>query len=200
MVQILIRQVLFAALEMMAGAVVFLPVMAVLDRVRFRSLRKTALYSLFGLYLLAMGGLVGLPSIYYFRFGANLNLIPFYGMLQDFKNSLLNVALFVPLGIFLHCLWQKSLKAVTLEGFFMALTIEFLQIFTFRACDVNDLITNTLGAVLGFLMAQAAVKLFPRLAAVGFDAKDRFIVYGAVLAVMVLAQPVIANFLWGLIS
>lgn len=199
MVQILIRRVLSAAVEMMAGAVVFLPGMALCNKLRFHSWRKTALYSLFGLYLLAMGGLVGLPSIYYVRFGANLNLIPFYGLIRDFKNCLLNVALFVPLGIFLHGLWRKDLNAVAREGFCISLTIEILQLFTLRACDINDLMTNTLGAVLGFLLAGAVVGRSPRPDAPGYDPRDRFLIYGAVLTVMMLVQPPIANFFWSLI-
>lgn len=199
MVQILIRQIFSATVNMMAGAVVFLPLMVILKQLRFHNWKKTAVYSLFGLYLLAMGGLVGLPSIYYVRFGANLNLIPFYGMLRDLKNCLLNVALFVPLGFFLHCLWGMDCKATAKDGFFLTLTIEILQIFTYRACDVNDLMANTLGTLLGFWMAKAVVKLFPRLAVRSWDAKDRFVIYGAVLAVMMLAQPVISNFVWGYI-
>ena len=35
-------------------------------------------------------------------------------------------------------------------GLLTSLTIELLQIFTFRATDVNDLMTNTLGAFIGY--------------------------------------------------
>lgn len=189
-----------AFLEMAFAAIPLVPVMLVLWRRRFHDVRKTAVYTLFALYLAAVYSLVGLPSVNYVRFHLNLNVIPFLGIIADLKNSLLNVLLFIPLGLFLSCLWVKfrSVKAVALHGFLVALAIEALQIFTFRATDVNDLITNTTGAVLGWCLARIAMKRFPRLCC-ACESKDLTVLYGTVLAVMFFVHPYLSNFFWGLI-
>lgn len=40
----------------------------------------------------------------------------------------------------------------------MSLTIEVLQLFVFRATDINDLIMNTLGALVGYLVAKVIIR------------------------------------------
>ena len=40
----------------------------------------------------------------------------------------------------------------------MSLTIEVLQLFVFRATDINDLIMNTLGALVGYLAAKVIIR------------------------------------------
>lgn len=172
--------------DVCAAAVVIVPLLILLFR---RSLGKAALYSLFALYLTAMCLLVGLPNIRYIRFDLNVNLIPFREMISDLRSSVPNVVLFMPLGFFLHWLWHRSLCAAAGEGFCVSVCIELMQIFTFRATDVNDLITNTLGTVLGFLLAKLL-----RLSSAKYPAKERFVVYGLVLAVIFFVQPFIADF------
>ena len=46
--------------------------------------------------------------------------------------------------------WNRTIAA----GFLTSLTVEAIQLFTFRATDVDDLIMNTLGTLVGFLMAK----------------------------------------------
>lgn len=40
----------------------------------------------------------------------------------------------------------------------MSLTIEVLKLFVFRATDINDLIMNTLGALVGYLVAKVIIR------------------------------------------
>ena len=73
--------------------------------------------------------------------------------LQIWLNVLLNIALFVPLGFLLPLLWKPFRKwyAALGAGFGVSLLIELAQFFTGRGmCDVDDLFTNTLGAMLGW--------------------------------------------------
>lgn len=79
--------------------------------------------------------------------------------LQIWLNVLLNIALFVPLGFLLSLLakpfrkWYAALGA----GFGVSLLIELAQLFTGRGmCDVDDLFTNTLGAMLGWCAAMGS--------------------------------------------
>ena len=82
--------------------------------------------------------------------------------LQIWLNVLLNIALFVPLGFLLSLLakpfrkWYAALGA----GFGVSLLIELAQLFTGRGmCDVDDLFTNTLGAMLGWCAAMLVLAL-----------------------------------------
>lgn len=79
----------------------------------------------------------------------------------------LNVVFFLPLGFIMGRVFRWPLAAALPVGFATSLMIETLQLTGFlgfypcsyRLFDVDDLITNTLGAVLGY----AAAKLFDRL-------------------------------------
>lgn len=88
--------------------------------------------------------------------------------LQIWLNVLLNVALFIPLGILLPLLhrafrrWYAALAA----GFALSLGIELAQLLTMRGMfDVDDLLNNTLGALLGWCAAELVLRLRARNAA-----------------------------------
>lgn len=149
-------RLLFIVRETMAAAVVLVPVFFVLNGLTVRDWGRMGKYMIFSCYQAAVWALVGLPNVAYVRFDLNLNLIPFAGMASDLKNCFLNVLMFVPLGFLLPLLWEKYRegKRTVCFGFGLSLSIELLQILTYRATDVNDLITNTVGAVLGYLAAK----------------------------------------------
>ena len=82
--------------------------------------------------------------------------------LQIWLNVLLNIALFVPLGVLLPLLWKPFRKwyAALGAGFGVSLLIELAQLFTGSGmCDVDDLFTNTLGAMLGWCAAMFVLAL-----------------------------------------
>ena len=82
--------------------------------------------------------------------------------LQIWLNVLLNIALFVPLGVLLPLLWKPFRKwyAALGAGFGVSLLIELAQLFTGSGmCDVDDLFTNTLGAMLGWCAAMLVLAL-----------------------------------------
>ena len=159
------------------------------------NLRKTVLYCLFCLYISAVFALVGIPNVYYFRPEINLNLIPLRGMLEDLSNGLLNIVLFVPLGLFLPMLWQRFRRPMNciVLGLCFSLIIELLQMLTFRATDVNDLITNTAGTMVGFLLAKPLTRKFPT---VGEGAKDVYILMVLSFGVMFFLQPLLSPLIW----
>ena len=85
--------------------------------------------------------------------------------LQVWLNILLNIALFVPLGLLLPLLarpfrkWSRLLAA----GFGSSLAIELCQLAAARGMfDVDDLLTNTLGAILGWSIVMLLVTLAER--------------------------------------
>jgi glycopeptide antibiotics resistance protein len=81
------------------------------------------------------------------------------------RNTLGNIALFVPLGILLPLVTVRlrSLKRVLLLALCMSLTIETIQLVlrfvgSPRAVDIDDVILNTLGACVGFVIYRSAAK------------------------------------------
>lgn len=73
----------------------------------------------------------------------------------------LNVVLFVPLGVFLRLLVRRGVAFATLTGLGISALIEFTQLTgvwgiyhcAYRVFDVDDMIVNTTGALLGSLAA-----------------------------------------------
>ena len=189
-------------LDLFCAGLILVPFFLLLNRFRFRDLTKAALYCVFSLYLVAVYHLVGLPCITYINPGVNLNLIPLVGMAGDLRSTLLNVALFIPLGILLRLLWKpfRNGSRAILFGFGLSLCIELLQLLTLRATDINDLITNTLGTFLGFLLAGLLVARTPPGRMEGYDNRwDAHLLCGLVFAVMFFADPYIFTFFWNLI-
>ena len=87
-------RVYLAVVDVIPAALVLVPLFLILYATAYKhNLRKTVLYCLFCLYLSAVFSLVGIPNVMYFRPGLKLNLIPFYGIVNDLKNSFLNVIL-----------------------------------------------------------------------------------------------------------
>lgn len=81
-----------------------------------------------------------------------INLIPFRDGIS--LSMILNVVMFMPLGFLLPLLWKEyqSLVRTAIIGFCFSCGIEFCQLFNRRVSDVDDLLMNTLGAVLGWLI------------------------------------------------
>ena len=185
-----------AAVDVVPAAVVLIPLFGILYcTVYGRDLRKAVLYCLFCLYLAAVFSLVGIPNVTYFRPQLNLNLIPFRGMVEDLKNGILNIALFVPLGFFLPLLWQRfrELRCSLAFGFVLSLSIELLQMLTYRATDVNDLITNTIGCGLGFWMAKAVISKVPP---VGEGRREGILLTALSFGIIFFIHPILSPWIW----
>lgn len=184
-----------------AVAVFFLyPLFLLLDKKYIHNRKVTMWYFVFSVYLSGMFAVAGLPNIRYIRYEPSLNLDLFAYMFSDFTSSLLNVLLFVPLGFFLPVLWTryKNPLRTVLFGFCTSLLIELLQIFSFRATDINDLITNTLGTLIGWFAGRLLLKLRQQISPIDRKA-DVFIVCGTTFGVMFFLQPFLAALLRQLI-
>lgn len=153
------ENILLILLDKLCGAIVSLPQVLITIFVfdRERAKRKWGWMVLLTLYLNAMYIVIGVPGVQYICWDPTLNLIPF----QDFsarnmEGMVLNAIMFAPLGFLLPAYferyrhWGRTLAA----GFLTSLTVELIQLFTFRATDVDDLIMNTLGTLAGFLIAK----------------------------------------------
>ncbi|EGT5266798.1 glycopeptide resistance protein VanZ1, partial [Clostridioides difficile] len=97
----------------------------------------------------------------------SINLIPFAGSLiinnrVDISEIILNVAIFVPFGIYVCMLkeeWSFIKKVIPI--FITSLVFETLQyIFALGASDITDLIGNTLGGIIGIAVFMLLSKIF----------------------------------------
>ena len=92
-------------------------------------------------------------------FPFRVNLLPLVNIFDyDSKKDMLlnvigNAAMFVPSGIVLPIVYKKldTFRKVLLAGAGISLCIEIIQLpFNVRATDVDDLIMNTIGVILGY--------------------------------------------------
>lgn len=103
-----------------------------------------------------------------------INYIPFVETVKMFTNEFSdihialynvigNILLFIPLGFCIPLFFNKKnkLSKVILYGFIASLTIEVLQIFTpFNTTDIDDIIFNTFGSILGFIIFNIFYRIF----------------------------------------
>lgn len=75
-----------------------------------------------------------------------------------------NVLFYIPLGLFLSLTVSfrkpKFLTPWLLTGFFLSSAMEMAQYFIGRYADPVDLVTNTIGFILGFALGVSAIKYF----------------------------------------
>lgn len=88
----------------------------------------------------------------------DLELRPFYTfvlakkMVEYYRNMLMNVFLFFPLGLTLPYAFSKLSKHTILLCALLSLVIEIIQlVFKLGRCEVDDLIMNTLGGTIGYM-------------------------------------------------
>ncbi|MGA6155462.1 VanZ family protein [Stenotrophomonas sp. NPDC087984] len=85
--------------------------------------------------------------------------------------TVFNLLLLLPLGVFLRYHFGRSLRATTVIGFVVAMSFELTQwtgvwgLYScpYRLFDVDDLIVNTSGAVIGWLLAGPVARMLPAL-------------------------------------
>lgn len=88
---------------------------------------------------------------------------------RAFYQVIMNLAMFVPLGIYLRYYFRCSLKHTLLISLLLSLFFELTQLSGlyfiyprgYRLFDVDDLMINTLGGVIGYLLAGPLAKLLP---------------------------------------
>ena len=187
------ENLLLILIDRLCGAIVSLPLVLIyvflFDRQRAK--RRWGWMALLTLYLNAMYIVIGVPGIQYVRWDPTINLIPF----QDFSASnivgmALNVVMFAPLGFLLPAYFERyrQWNHTLFAGIATSLTVELIQLFTFRATDVDDLLMNTLGTVAGFLLAKL---IFRHRSAVYRGKKDWLelvVINGIILLVIVFIR------------
>lgn len=195
-------------IEFVASVVFLIPAVLILQYavLKQRSFSKLAAVTIFSLYLMGVFSVVGLPSLASWHVNFHFNLIPLIDIATSppdyIRNTILNVILFMPFGFLVPAVWKeyRSLRKMALAGFLLSLFIEILQIFTFRLTDVDDLITNTGGTMLGYYIGgRLSFRLPFRLAE---TEKDRYgkwepiLFLGIVFLIAFCLKPFLSNLMW----
>lgn len=136
-------------------------------------LLQYALVLSFGIYLLSMMHLVFFPIEV--NIGMYANQIPWYRTINfipiltiDMKTFFLNILMFVPFGMYVPFFKEGlSIKKVIKIGFYFSLSLELTQLLiratlgNGRSTDINDLLANTCGAVIGYVVIRYAMRFRP---------------------------------------
>lgn len=137
------------------------------------------------LFILFLGGLAGhtlLPRLsieagrLHLSYGgfSGVNLIPFHFVREIYVqavgkgdtayfiiNFLGNIGIFTPIGLMLPLLWRIKGWQVVLMGAGISLFIEVAQLFLPRSTDIDDLILNTVGVIVGLFCYRLLRKFCP---------------------------------------
>ncbi|KKI89799.1 teicoplanin resistance protein VanZ [Bacillus sp. SA1-12] len=126
----------------------------------------------FGIYLLCVIHLVFFPIDV--NIGRYANQTPWYMTVNfipiltiDLTTFLLNILMLIPFGMYIPFLkkTKASVKKAAKLGFMLSLSLELLQLLirvtlgSGRSSDINDLLANTIGAVIGFLIVKTLFKI-----------------------------------------
>ena len=130
---------------------------------RFLFLAVFIMYIFTVFYFTGVGTVFDLKR-YGIQLNANqINLLPFSKDI-NITAYFLNVLLFVPFGLFLPFIGSNidKLKHTVHSGFSFSLLIEISQLFNNRRTDIDDLILNTLGTLIGYLLFRVLIRITKR--------------------------------------
>ena len=103
--------------------------------------------------------------------------------LQDPKSflTIFNIFMTLPFGFYLRYYFRNNFKQVVVKSFLLSLFFELTQLSglyfiyagNYRLFDVDDLITNTLGGIFGFILANLLAKFLPTREEIDLKSYDR---------------------------
>lgn len=128
------------------------------------NLSKTMISVAFVIYLLLLTWIIvfkfrlDITSLKYIR---SINLIPFKAnpIVNGMRETLINLLLFVPLGMYLKFIFKSNKFSNVSIIIFLSLSFESLQyIFHIGVSDITDIIMNTLGGIVGMILISICSK------------------------------------------
>jgi glycopeptide antibiotics resistance protein len=152
------------------------------------SVPREMLLNIFAVYIVSLLSITLFPIYIIWgevvgKFRPAINMIPFVDIITDFprtqfslafkikfliKNLMGNLVLLLPFGLFLPILWNmaRSFWTTVVMGVLLSSSIEILQYvlayfgYGGRAADIDDLILNTLGVVIGYFIFEKGLARF----------------------------------------
>lgn len=204
-------RLLSTGIECFSSMIFIIPVIITLQYALFKqhNFNKFIAVLIFGFYLMAVFSVTGIPTVYTLNLDFGFNLIPLIDITNSptayIINTVLNIILFIPMGFLLPSIWKeyRSVKKTVFMGFALSVTIEVLQIFTFRLTDIDDLITNTIGTVLGYYIGKMFSFRMPL--KISTNNKDTSMKYEPVIVLAVIflisffLKPFVSNTIWDIL-
>ncbi|PYZ93428.1 hypothetical protein CR194_09640 [Salipaludibacillus keqinensis] len=158
-------------------ATIFLILYVIFDQIRNRkkerSLFKRFVFYSFIYYMIHVIKLTLFP-IMFTPYTVSVQLVPFYFIIDSFNSGYLprayleNLILLLPLGLYLPLLYQRlrNLKCTIFVAFFTSSSIEIIQLITgltigsHRVFNVDDIMLNTSGAIVGYYIFNIVMVIF----------------------------------------
>lgn len=177
--------------------IILLRVFTILNTSKKFILHEELLLLLFITYILFLFELVTSRDVYM----NETNLVPFREMFrypvgsENFNRQVIgNILLFMPFGFFATYYTKiKKISSISFMSILVSLTIEVVQKYIGRSFDVDDIILNVVGGILGFLVYIGLDAIRKKLPSI-FQ-KDGFYNFLSILLVIIICL-----YLFGIIS
>lgn len=177
--------------------IILLRVFTILNTSKKFILHEELLLLLFITYILFLFELVTSRDVYI----NGTNLVPFREMFrypvgsENFNRQVIgNILLFMPFGFFATYYTKiKKISSISFMSILVSLTIEVVQKYIGRSFDVDDIILNVVGGILGFLVYIGLDAIRKKLPSI-FQ-KDGFYNFLSILLVIIICL-----YLFGIIS
>lgn len=177
--------------------IILLRVFTILNTSKKFVLHEEILLLLFITYILFLFELVTSRDVYM----NGTNLVPFREMFrypvgsENFNRQVIgNILLFIPFGFFATYYTKiKKISSISFVSLLVSLTIEVVQKYIGRSFDVDDIILNVVGGILGFLVYIGLDAIRKKLPSI-FQ-KDGFYNFLSILLVIIIGL-----YLFGIIS
>lgn len=153
-----------------------------------KTICEQIVFTLMFIYLIKVVGITLFPIPFQSRIitdgalnPASINILPFHNITElikyraTFKPILLlpiygNILLFVPLGAFIKIRsYARSMRSAILIGFFVSISVESIQLFIsliigimYRSVDIDDIICNVLGVMIGYFIFEIAIEVIDK--------------------------------------
>lgn len=175
-IQEILGYFLIALISMLGLAILYLPFYFIL-RKKITFLRQAA-YFLFAVCIIVILAATVLETITFnimdgkgiFAAERSFNIIPFklftenwlMGERKKLTQIIANIVMFAPLGCIFPIIFVKTRKLwkTTIYMALFSFFIEFIQYFIGRSADIDDLMLNTIGGMLGYFVFYIFSRLF----------------------------------------
>lgn len=175
--------------------IILLRVFTILNTSKKFILHEELLLLLFITYILFLFELVTSRDVYM----NGTNLVPFREMFrypvgsENFNRQVIgNILLFMPFGFFATYYTKiKKISSISFMSILVSLTIEVVQKYIGRSFDVDDIILNVVGGILGFLVYIGLDAIRKKLPSI-FQ-KDGFYNFLSILLVIIICLYLFGN-------
>lgn len=149
--------------------ILYLPIMVKLKNKGKSIIRQVGYLGLFcSLFLIVFATILFVPiSLHPEHY--ILNLIPFNWIFEEenvinyfIVEIVPNIMMFIPLGVFVPVVFKDKMDIIKtlIIIFVVTFSVEFVQYFIGRSSDINDIITNLLGGLVGYGLFKFSNNLF----------------------------------------